>query len=196
MSEISVLKSLWSITCCVLQNVPFLPLPVCVCLPNLVGSSLALQRRGQPCVWSEQRPGPPGAGQSCSDSSRHPEDHVLRLSCTHPSPSHFHPSRTDTNRAHLVCHSRSPHSCKSHPATHLVNPDLTLCRGKQGGKMGRGRQTPHWTDNANAAFENKQERNSALLCNIKPANYFIFHPYQPPPHHRPCLLFPVCLRSL
>lgn len=67
--------------------------------------------------------------------------------------------------------------------------------------MGRGRQTPHWTDNANAAFENKQERNSALLCNIKPANYFIFHPYQAPPSPPlsalPCLPpFPLAQRDV
>lgn len=39
----------------------------------------------------------------------------------------------------------------------------------------------------NTTFENKPETNSALLCNIKPANCSIVHP-----SHR-CLLFPASL---
>lgn len=62
--------------------------PPCLSLVVILHSTTTcgflFQCRGQPCVRSEQRPGPAGAGQSCSDPPRHPEDHVLRLSRSPP----------------------------------------------------------------------------------------------------------------
>ena len=50
---------------------------------------------------------------------------------------------------------------------------------RKAGRRREGEATPHWTENA-SCFKNKQDRNSALLCNIKPANYFIFTLIMPP----------------
>lgn len=69
-------------------------------------------------------------------------------------------TRTSSASVHVVCQPWSPYSFirTSHPSptavtTHLVNLDLTLCRGKQGGRMGEEeRQTPHWTQNAKHCF--------------------------------------------
>lgn len=51
------------------------------------------------------------------------------------------------------------------PPIHLLNPDLTLCRGKQGGAR---QPTLDWE--RKCCFKNKWDRNTALLCNTKPAN--------------------------
>lgn len=151
------------------------------------------QCRGQPCVRSEQRQGPPGTGQSCSDSPRHPEDHVLRLSRSPPPPhhhlrafppGHIHPPSHPGRQVHVVCQPRSPHSCKSciPPPSRRHTPSEAgpdTVQREAGRNDGEGEtKPPHWTQNANAAFENKPETNSALLCNIKPANYSIVHPYR------------------
>lgn len=64
-----------------------------------------LQRWRQPCVRSEQRPGPPGAGQSGPDPPRHPEDHVLCLSSTSP-PFKTLPAIITTRRQHTTTHAR------------------------------------------------------------------------------------------
>lgn len=80
------------------------------------------------------------------------------------------------------------------PPTRLVNPDLTLCRGKQGGGRGGGSPTLDW--GCKRCFKNKQERISALLCNTKPANSFIFTLIRPPFHCPSYLFFSVCLLYL
>lgn len=159
------------------------------------------QCRGQPCVRSEQRQGPPGTGQSCSDSPRHPEDHVLRLSRSPPPPhhhlrafppGHIHPPSHPGRQVHVVCQPRSPHSCKScipppPAATHLVKPDLTLCRGKQGGTMGKERQNPHTGLRMQTLLLKTNQRQTRHYYAISNQPTTLLSTLiGPHPHHPPC----------
>lgn len=56
------------------------------------------------------------------------------------------------------------------PPTCLIKNGPDTVQRKAGRREGE-EAPPHWTEDAKAALKkNKQERISALLCNIKPAN--------------------------
>lgn len=76
------------------------------------------------------------------------------------------------NHAHLACQSRDPHRCKSQPPPpNMPNQKRTWHCAEESREEGGEEAPPHWTEDAKAALKkNKQERISALLCNIKPAN--------------------------
>lgn len=189
---------------------PNVLLHVCSCFKTCL---VLFQCWGQPCVRPEQWPGPAGAGQSCSDPPRHPKDHVLCLSRLPPLPAitnlHSIPDvkckcarglpaeeSSFVQVVHPFPRKHPPLPPRSHRRHHTLWIRTWHCaEGSREEGWGR-RDKPHTgLRMQNTAFENKPETNSALLCNIKPANCSIVHPYwatSPPPA---CLLFPASLHS-